>query len=276
MEIGISSLGYIIDIARTATLNDFKELLLNATEQCFNFAEKNGINIVELVIEPPQIFNDEYKQKFIDLVNSYSIKKQVHGPYIDLSLCSHNTRISEVSIESNIEIIKICYQIDVNLLTIHPGLANFMLTSIRELNKDHLKKAIHKILDFTNNQNFLICLENMPKKAYIMTDNKNIDEVYTTIAREDLKITYDTSHFYMCDGNVSNLWDEYHQIIKNVHLVDNFSKDSDTHPPLGSGKIDFKEIFDVLKNYNYKGPMIIELSSANSLIQSLNYINKFL
>ncbi len=276
MELGISSLGHIIDVARTAKLNDLKELLLNATTQCLNFAEKKGIERVELVIEPPQLFNDEYKQKFINLVNSYSLKKQVHGPYIDLSLCSHNTRISNASIESYIEVIKICSQIDVNLLTIHPGLANFMLTSIRELNKDQLKKAIHKLLDFTSNQQFLICLENMPKKAYIMTDNKNIDDIYTTIARKDLNLTFDTSHFYTCDGNVKNLWERYHQIIKNIHLVDNFSKDSDTHPPIGSGKIDFKEIFEVLRKYNYKGPMIIELSSANSLNQSINYINKFL
>lgn len=276
MELGISSLGHIIDIARTATLYDLNELLLNATEQCLNFAEKNGIKIVELVIEPPQVFNDDYKHKFINLVNSYSIKKQVHGPYIDLSLCSHNTRISKASIESNIEIIKICYQIDVNLLTIHPGLANFMLTSIRELNKDQLKKSIHKLLDFTSNQQFLICLENMPQKAYIMTNNLNIDEIYTSIARDDLNLTFDTSHFYTCDGNVKNLWEKYHQIIKNIHLVDNFSKNSDTHPPIGSGKIDFKEIFEVLRNYNYKGPMIVELSSANSLIQSIKYINKFL
>ena len=70
MELGISSLGHIIDIARKATLNDLTELLHNATEQCLNFAEKNGIEIVELVIEPPQVFNDEYKQKFINLVNS--------------------------------------------------------------------------------------------------------------------------------------------------------------------------------------------------------------
>jgi sugar phosphate isomerase/epimerase len=276
MDLGISSLGHIIDIARTATLNDLKDLLFDATEQCLNFVENNNIKIVELVIEPPQVFNDEYRQKFIDLVNSYSIKKQVHGPYIDLSLCSHNTNISNASVESYIDVIKICYQIDVNLLTIHPGLANFMLTSIRELNKDQLKKAIHKLLDFTNNRHFLICLENMPQKAHIMTDNTNIDEIYKSIAREDLNLTFDTSHFYTCDGNVRDLWEKYHQIIKNVHLVDNFSKASDTHPPIGSGKIDFKDFFEVIRTYNYKGPMIIELSSANSLNQSINYINKFL
>lgn len=276
MELGISSLGYIIDIARISKFKNLIELQLNATEQCLNFAEKNGIEVVELVIDPPQTFNNEYKQKFINLVNSYSIKKQVHGPYIDLNLCSHNTRISKASIESYIVAIKICYQIDAKIMTIHPGLANFVLSSIRELNKEQLKKAIHKLLDFTNNQKLLICLENMPQNAYIMTDNLNIDEVYSTIGREDLFLTFDTSHFYTCDGNVKNLWVKFHHIIKNVHIVDNFSKISDTHHPIGSGKIDFKEIFEVLKSYSYKGPIIIELSSTNSLNQSINFIKKFL
>jgi len=61
MELGISSLGHIIDIARISKFKNLIELQLNATEQCLNFAEKNGIEIVELVIDPPQAFNNEYK-----------------------------------------------------------------------------------------------------------------------------------------------------------------------------------------------------------------------
>ena len=72
------------------------------------------------------------------------------------------------------------------------------------------------------------------------------------------------------------LWNKLHKIIKNVHIVDNFSKTSDTHPPLGSGKVNFPEIFEVIKSYNYQGPLIIELSSAKDLSQSLAFITKFL
>ncbi|MFX1379342.1 MAG: sugar phosphate isomerase/epimerase family protein [Promethearchaeota archaeon] len=276
MELGISSLGHIIDIARIGKFKNLADLLFNATEQCLNFAENYGIKIVELVIEPPQALNDEFKDNLINLVNSYSIEKQIHGPYIDLNLCSHNNLISKTSIELNIKTIQLCYQIAASVLTIHPGLANSMLSSIRKINKEQLKNAIHKLLDFTINQKLLICLENMPQNAYIMTDDLDIDQVYRIINRKDLYFTFDTSHFYTCDGNMKDLWAKYHHIIKNIHLVDNFTKNSDTHPPLGSGKIDFKEIFEVLRSYNYKGPLIIELSSINSLNQSINFIKKFL
>jgi sugar phosphate isomerase/epimerase len=276
MELGISNLGHIIDLARTAQFKNSIDLVLSATEQCLNFAEKNGIEIVELVAEPPNVLSDEYKQNYINLINTYTIKKQIHAPYIDLSLCSYNTRIFKASIESYIEAINLSYQINAKIITIHPGLANFMLNSIREQNKAQLKRAIHILLDYSNIQKVQICLENMPQKYYIMTDNLNIDEVYSFISRKDLFLTFDTSHFYTCDGNVKNLWAKFHHIIKNVHIVDNFSKNSDTHPPIGSGKIDFNEIFEIFKSYNYKGPIIIELSSTKSLNQSINYIKKLL
>ncbi|MEE9377973.1 MAG: sugar phosphate isomerase/epimerase [Candidatus Lokiarchaeia archaeon] len=276
MELGISSLGHIIEMGLNGKFKNLFELQLKASEKCLNFAEQNGIKIIELVLEPPEVFNDEHRQKFIDLVNLYSLKKQIHSPFVDVNLCSNNYHISNASIESYSETVNICNDIGVKMMTIHPGIANFLLPSIREFNKRHLKHAIFRLLNYAMNENLMICLENMPQNTNIMTDNKNIEEVFSIIGREDLFFTYDTSHFYTCDGDVEQLWLKFHNSIKNVHIVDNFSKTTDTHPPLGTGKIDFKEIFDVIKKYNYKGPLIIELSDAKSLNQSINFINKFL
>ncbi|MFX0076254.1 MAG: TIM barrel protein [Candidatus Hermodarchaeota archaeon] len=162
MELGISSLGHFNDLALNGKIKSLKGMQIKATEHCLNFAEEYGIKIVELVIDPPGILNNEYKEEMIDLIKSYSLKKQVHGPYIDVNLCSCNARISKASIESNIEIIKISHQIDANIMTIHPGLASYISNSIRELNKTELKKSIHHLLDFTSKKPLLICLENMP------------------------------------------------------------------------------------------------------------------
>jgi len=276
MELGISSLGYIIDYGLNSDDKNITNMFFQSTEECLNFAEGNSINIVEIVVDPQNIFTDTRRQGFIDLLNSYSMKKQIHGPFIDVNLCSHNDLISKASTEAYIETAKLCREFNVDLMTVHPGLANFLLESIRDYNRIQLARAINVLLDFTNNLNLTICLENMPKNTHIMLDQDNIEEILTSIARTDLFLTYDTSHFYTNDGDVNLLWERYHKIIRNVHLVENFTTESDTHPPLGSGKVNFKEILNVISSYDYKGALVIELSSNRNLQDSIDYINRFL
>ncbi|MFX1428283.1 MAG: sugar phosphate isomerase/epimerase family protein, partial [Promethearchaeota archaeon] len=252
------------------------DLVLMASEDCLKFAEENDIEIVELVLDPPEIIKDEYKQQFINLVNKFSLTKQIHGPFIDVNLCTHNNFISNASVEVYKKTTEICTEIGADLLTIHPGLANFLINSIREYNKIQLAHSIKSLLNSTKDANVNVCLENMPRNTFMMLDENDIKDVFTKIGRKDLYFTYDTSHFFTCDGNVNVLWEYFHKITKNVHLVENFSKTSDTHPALGTGKINFHEIFEIMRSYDYQGPLIIELSTVKDLPQSINFINKFL
>ncbi|NVM18953.1 MAG: sugar phosphate isomerase/epimerase [Candidatus Lokiarchaeota archaeon] len=276
MELGISSLGNIIDSGLSSKYNDLFSMYYHSTENCLKFAEDNEISIVEIVLDPQNIFTETNKQEFIELINSYQIKKQIHGPFIDINLCSHNDIISKASTEAYIETAKFCKEINVKVMTIHPGLANFLLEFIRDYNRKQLAKAINTLLNFTNNLNLNICLENMPKNTHIMLDQDNIQKILSSIGRSDLFLTYDTSHFYTNDGDVNLLWEKYQKIIKNVHLVENYTTDSDTHPPLGTGKVDFKAILETIRNYQYKGALIVELSSNKDLSNSIDYINKLL
>ena len=273
MELGVSSLGFIIETGLSKEYQNVYDLLYHSTEACLTIAEEKDLNLVELVIDPPELQNDEKRALFIDLVNSYSIRKQVHGPFVDVNLCSYNTMISKASVNIYKDTAKLCEEISAKIMTIHPGLANFLL---KDYNKQQLKYAIDQLLKFTSKYNLIICLENMTKKAGIMLDERNIDEIFSFINNESLFLTYDTSHFYTTNGDIKLLWDKFHNRIKNVHLVDNFTTESDTHPVLGIGKINFKLLFIIMKKYYYKGPLIIELSSGKDLDKSLNFINRFL
>ena len=125
MELGISSLGHIIDYGLNNEYKDITNMFFQSTEECLNFAEEKGINVVEIVVDPQNIFTDTKREEFIDLLNSYSMKKQIHGPFIDVNLCSHNDLISKASTEVYIETAKLCKEFNVDMMTIHPGLANF-------------------------------------------------------------------------------------------------------------------------------------------------------
>jgi len=275
MKLGISSLGFIIEFGINNSSIDIQDLVMKSTEACLTFAEENDFKIVELVLDPPEILKDNIREEFIDLVNSFSFKKQLHGPFVDVNLCSHNDTISSASVQSYKNAVKLCKEINVDMMTIHPGLGNFMIESIREFNKIQLRNAINSLLDFTSKIDLTICIENMPKNTHIMLDEINIEEIFKIITRDDLFLTYDTSHFYTVDGNVKLLWEKFHKKIKNIHLVENFNKYSDTHPPLGTGKVNFNEIFEIIKSFNYNGPLIIELSSIKGLPESIDFIQQF-
>ena len=79
MELGISSLGNIIEYGLSKDIKSLSDLIIKASEDCLNFAESNDINTIELVLDPPVVIHGDTRQKFINLVNSYSLKKQIHA-----------------------------------------------------------------------------------------------------------------------------------------------------------------------------------------------------
>jgi len=277
MKLGISSLGYVVDLGLSSQFNSLPDLLLKATESCLTFAEENGIGTCELVLEPLETLFDQNIEYFIELCNSFKkIKKQIHGPFLDLNLCSHNVLVHKATIETYKKSAEISEKIKANILTIHPGIANYLIKSILQYNQEKLINGIDEIVDNTKDFNVLICVENMPKMVNFFLTIDDIDSFFKKINRNDIFMTWDTSHSWTCDIDVELLWKKFNKLIKNIHLVDNKDKETDLHPALGAGTIEFGKIIDIVKNYDYKGALIVELSSAKGLLQSIEHMKKFL
>lgn len=277
MELGISSLGYIIDLGLTKNFENLFDLIYNASELCLNFAEENDIKICELVLDPPEVFFGNGRKKFIDLCNSYpKIKKQVHGPFLDLCLCSHNSFISAATVKMYVESAVICNEINAKILTIHPGLGHYLVKKLHRFNIQRLVEASKEVLNDSANMDITICIENMPKNVKIFLTINDFESYFKELNSNDMFLTWDTSHSWTCDVDVDELWKKFKKIIKNIHLVDNNDKETDFHPALGSGKVDFTKILNVVQNYNYNGALVVELSSAKELPKSLNFIKKYI
>jgi sugar phosphate isomerase/epimerase len=278
MELGISTLGHNIEygIINKSKYKDLTDLFLDSTEACLKLSEDQGFNVCEIIIESPDIFKNEIRRNFIELCDSFKIKKQVHGPFIDMGLCSHNNLISIASIEAYVKAAELSKEIGAKIFTIHPGVANFLINSIHGYNKKQLIKAVKLLLDELTDLNLTICIENMPKNANILLTEKEIVSFFSDVNRDDLFFTYDTSHAWTNEVNVSKLWEGLDDRIKNIHIVENFEQNSDTHPRLGSGKINFQEIFNIIKSHEYLGSLIIELSSASESLPSIEFIKQFL
>ncbi len=276
MELGISSLGHLNDHKIDVKYNSKIDLILGATEACFKFCEENDVVMCEILFDPPDILLEENRSRFIDMCNSYSIKKQLHGPYIDTNLASHNVWSAKAAIETYTEVAKVGKAIGTQIYTIHPGSSKFMGTDNKDLVMDQLLSSVNTLLKAISELKITTCIENMQKKTGILLGLEEINEFFTKINRDDIFFTWDTSHSWTCDVGFRNLWERFHPLIKNVHIVDNNVKTSDVHPALGTGKIDFEEVIKILREFNYDNSIIIELGSVKDTKRSIEHISKFL
>ncbi|MBN1216497.1 MAG: sugar phosphate isomerase/epimerase [Candidatus Lokiarchaeota archaeon] len=275
MKLGISSLGYIINCGNNNSYPSLIELVLDSTQKCLIDAEKYDLDVCEIVFEPSIMLSGENKLSLVDLCNSFSIEKQIHAPFIDVSLCSLNSEINNASLKLYIESGRIAKEIRSKIITIHPGFGNILIKSLRKNNIEILDKNIKFLLESTEKMDLTYCLENMPKMLHIFLDVDEIERFFFINNNNNLYMTYDTSHFWTCHGDISKLWKKLSKKIKNIHLVDNFERDSDPHPGLGNGKINFNEIFQLIKEYQYNDSLIIELSNSDDIPKSIEYIRQY-
>ena len=49
----------------------------------------------------------------------------------------------------------------------------------------------------------------MPKNCNIMLEENDIEDIILKI-NNNIYLTYDTSHFFTCSGNVESLWQKFH------------------------------------------------------------------
>ncbi|MBD3255633.1 MAG: TIM barrel protein [Candidatus Lokiarchaeota archaeon] len=276
MRLGISSLGHLVDKALRGKFKSMVELLFNSIEASLNFAERYDIEVVEIILDPPEIYNKKERDNIIDLCNAYSIEKQVHAPFTDVSLCSFNQNISDATVKSCIDAAEFCQQIGAEILTVHPGVGHFLIKKVREFNNLQLVSATNKLLDATSQFNVKVCMENMPKDAHMLGNVEVIRSFLSRSDRDDIYFTFDTSHAWTTDMNQDLYWKNFHSLIKNVHLADNNNKDTDLHPALGDGKVDFSKILNLANEFNYEGVFIIEIITGRALRRSIKYINSLI
>ncbi|MHA1724597.1 MAG: sugar phosphate isomerase/epimerase family protein [Promethearchaeota archaeon] len=276
MKLGISSLGYLVNYGAKGNYENLNELLLQATESALEFTEKWNLATCEIILEPPKIREVKERKAFIELCNSYSVEKQIHGNFIDVSLCSFNEWITRATVDAYVDNARICAEIGAKIFTIHPGPADFPIPPFKEKHNKILLNSVEKLLDEVKDLEIAICIENMPKDAGFFLTIEEIEEFFIKLNREDLFFTYDTSHLWTNNGDPNVLWNKFHDKIKNVHLAENSDKNTDHHPQLGTGKVNFEEIFNIMKSYKYLEAIIVEVFSATTLEKSIEYITQFL
>ncbi|MBM7870894.1 sugar phosphate isomerase/epimerase [Clostridium pascui] len=237
-----------------------------------DFAISSGFNAVELNMNVPMFFPENYSKEDRLNIKNYTSHKGIvltlHAPE-DISLLQLQEDIREAVINRFKTIIQFGIDIGAKNLTLHVGPSvcftltdrkSYMEESYENEYKNILKTNLKKIVDFAGNK-IKICVENsgrFPKKVVQETVQELLDS-------DNLYLTWDIGH------SLENKYAEIEFFVKNIdkihtcHIHDNNGK-SDHQIP-GTGLIDFKWHFNLMKDK----PIIyiIEVRPREKAAQSL-------
>ena len=140
----------------------------------------------------------------------------------------------------------------INLFIIH-------LFSLNRPTKDNLEFKIRALLDladFARSKDSILALENTEE------DLKTLKKVFDRIPKINFCLDIGHANLGPIGNNSIDLIKQFGKLLKHIHVHDNVGGDSekhDIHLPIGEGNINFKPIFEKLKEINYSGNITIEL-----------------
>ncbi|UCE37132.1 MAG: sugar phosphate isomerase/epimerase [Thermoplasmata archaeon] len=193
--------------------------------------------------------------------DSYDIQFSVHAPFSDLNLASLNPKIRKSSLEQVMEAIRISSELEIEMVTIHPGhkspLGAYFMDKFIATNKNSMKE-----LDRARGEyGITLALENMPRMWISLCHDA--EQIKESIEGTEIKICFDVGH-----ANISNTIDDILELKKdfvNLHLHDN-DGEKDWHLVLGQGNIGYPDILKELSGYS--GLYVIESTNLEEGIRS--------
>lgn len=224
-----------------------------------------GFRAWEIVAEGEHYLWD-IKQKIISLLPSYNLELFVHAPLSDVNIASLNPKMRSLALQQISATIKIASELDLKLVTLHPGYYSPLGVLAKPKVKALCKESIKQLGKLGKEHGIKIALENMPKQYFTLCWTlKELVE----LANNEVELCFDVGH-----ANTTNEIDNFlnhPSEFADVHLHDNFGS-KDEHLPLGKGNIDFRRV--LAKLAGYKGYFVIESRSLEEALESKKYIEK--
>lgn len=242
--------------------------------EAIEFGIKQGFKCVELNQTNPVFFPEKYSAKQRKKLKNCKFPILLHAPE-SLSLFNlHKNVLSEI-LERIFEIIDFAKEIDAQGVTLHLG-ATFTISIdgkgvwIHEILHEEYRKTLEysliKLKKYARNKTRL-CIENTSGLRYGFA-KKTVEKLLTD---KKLWLTWDIGHTNRL-GNKKidkSLFVKFIRQVNTVHVHDNHGRE-DEHIVPGSGNIDFKYYFEILKPVNPY--LILETRPKKRAIESLKYI----
>lgn len=238
---------------------------------CPAFCEVPFLNMLEQISEHFRLWEilseDEDRLELIrDGIRygreSLGMSFQVHAPMSDVNIGSVHEPMRLAALNEVKQTILMCHQLEIPLVTFHPGFVNGAAFLNKQKVLDRTKDSVKELASFARANSVTIVVENMPS---------NINASCTTAAEllevadcAGLGICFDMGH-----ANTSAQVDEFLVHVArfgNVHLHNNAGM-WDQHNLVDDGTADIHKVMGVLRRA-YRGNLVIESMDLETGVQS--------
>lgn len=275
-RIGLNSFSaFLVEVSEHPKL-PLGEIELSSITRAIIYAKENEFDYVEAALDYPLLGDANLRGQLRDFIRDEGVPVNIHAPFLDLSISSHDPNIREASIKSVSAGITFANDIHAGAVTFHPGARNEPITHVGDFYFDCLVNTLQEMMRMHAGSTPRMCLENMPLDCKLFGTVEEIKRVLAQPRLEHLWLTYDSSHLFTCSQDPEVFWAAFHDRVGNVHLVDNRFSHNDPHIPLGQGKIDFKQIARLIIQYQYPYDILIELHSLYQCKRGRAYFQNLL
>ncbi len=234
------------------------------TEENFSKLQASKIDAIEVSMSTEKYNSIDYKG-LKALSNKYGIELWSYHlpffPFDTINIASLDKNVRKDTIEYLTGFIKKGADIGFNKFIIHPsGEPN--ADSERAEKLKYSMQSLDILAEIAHKEGAIIAVEDLPRTCL---GNSAEDILKLISANDKLRVCFDTNHLLQ-DNNI-NFLEKCGDKIVTVHVSD-YDFVDEKHWLPGEGKVDWKELFDKIKQINYDGVWMYEISlSSGSTIQ---------
>jgi len=229
------------------------------------FAINHNFDGIEISIEYPNASPESLakrRREIIELLSSYPLTRLAHAPAF-LNICDAHHSVWEATLRELVRVLEVAYQLDVKLVTVHPGYLWPNMT--RETALGNLISALETLLHAASDFGLTLGLENLPPPPRgFFTEPEDFRRLFRRLKDERLKFVFDFAHASIGSrASPFSFIDLLFEEMRHIHLSDNLGE-KDNHLPLGTGRVDYRGMIERLKSKGYDRTMTLEVFSEDS------------
>lgn len=179
-----------------------------------------------------------------------------HLPFGHLDISDIDQEKREECVRYHMELIEQGAEIGIQTFVIHASgeITNPISVELRKEKITYAKESLDRLARKAESCGAVIAVEDLPRSC-LGHDSDEIEELIRV--NEKLRVCFDTNHL-LKEDNVRFIKKLGEKIV-TIHVSD-YDFTDEKHWMPGEGDIDWKELYQALKQVNYRGPWLYEIS----------------